>query len=231
MAIRRLTPQVKHEELGYLRLWRDELVAMIATLRQLKDIYLYIEADEYQLDDVDSDLPNIGKSRIDEFKVIVAKVPRPGTDEILELQLSRETCYVEAVEPNPEVRGVISDIVGLASKYRRLPRWSLLSWSKWPLLTYSYIIAGAGILACLFGALLIVSPGPNAPSFSIRVWVLAIGILFLIISLPLIALSRTVIFTGTRASAPTFWQRYRAEIMIGFLVSALFYVLGLLTAH
>jgi hypothetical protein len=45
------------------------------------------------------------------------------------------------------------------------------------------------------------------------------------------ALARTVLFTGTRQGAPTFWQRNRAGIIIAVVVAAAFYLLGLLTAH
>jgi hypothetical protein len=44
-------------------------------------------------------------------------------------------------------------------------------------------------------------------------------------------LSETVLFTSTTGEAPTFWQRRGGDIAIAVVVAAMFYLLGLLTAH
>jgi hypothetical protein len=41
----------------------------------------------------------------------------------------------------------------------------------------------------------------------------------------------TILNTGTHAEAPTWWQEYRSHVGIGVVTGAVFYVLGLLTAH
>jgi hypothetical protein len=44
------------------------------------------------------------------------------------------------------------------------------------------------------------------------------------------SVSRTILFTGTRQNAPTFWQQNRTNIIISVVVAAVFYLLGLWTA-
>jgi hypothetical protein len=40
-------------------------------------------------------------------------------------------------------------------------------------------------------------------------------------------MSKTVMFSATRAQAPTWWKRNRAQIVIGVVTAAAFFVLGL----
>jgi hypothetical protein len=43
--------------------------------------------------------------------------------------------------------------------------------------------------------------------------------------------SVTVLYTGTRSEAPTFWQRRGGDIIIAVVIAALFCVLGVVTPH
>jgi hypothetical protein len=46
-----------------------------------------------------------------------------------------------------------------------------------------------------------------------------------------LAKAATVLRTGTHSEAPTWWQEYRSHVWIGIATGAVFYLLGLLTAH
>src|SRR5690349_4637770 len=128
MPLRRLTPVVNRHDLGVLRLWRDELAEIVTLIQQLDDVELRIEADGYQLDDVDGDLPQIGKPRLGEFSVTAARATymsvedeiRRGSGRHLNVRLSKNSSYVEGTDPDPDMRGVISDIQTLTAKCRRL---------------------------------------------------------------------------------------------------------------
>jgi hypothetical protein len=136
MTLRRLNPLVKRENLGPLRLWQDELSSMVSILQQLKDVKLDVQADGYQLDDVEVDLPNIPKSRLDRFTATAMRITHTDVasasptgsssstelvseSEILSLRLAKDYCCIEATEPDPETRGVMSDIVALAAQHHR----------------------------------------------------------------------------------------------------------------
>ena len=68
-------------------------------------------------------------------------------------------------------------------------------------------------------------PWPLAASLGSGIPAFAIFLALTIVT----ALSRTVLFTGTQAEAPTFWQKNGTAIIIGVGIAAVFYVLGLLT--
>jgi hypothetical protein len=67
-------------------------------------------------------------------------------------------------------------------------------------------------------------------------WPLSIGVsvpcLVLLIGL-IVGASRSLslLSTGTREDAPTFWQRKRSDIAINIVVGFLFFLLGLFAAH
>jgi hypothetical protein len=86
-------------------------------------------------------------------------------------------------------------------------------------------------LRLLLGIATLPAPRSFSPPFVARIYLVALGAIVLITCVVLEGLTRTVIFTGTHANAPTFWQRYRVEIMIALAISAVFYLLGLFTPH
>jgi hypothetical protein len=68
---------------------------------------------------------------------------------------------------------------------------------------------------------------PWVTSISVSAPLLTFGVILLFGA----ARSRTLLFTRTRAEAPTFWQRKRSDIIINVIVGLALYLLGLLTAH
>lgn len=253
MPLKRLTPIIK--DLGYLRLWQDELEEIVALVRQqLSYDTIVLESDGNELDDVVVDLPKLGR-RVRYFSVNVTRKPdRDGKvpREVLTVSLQRNRCKLEATNPDAATRGVISDIQDIAQRCRRVPLWypdlgKLTSSPSTPPQSAAspqissvdfgwLMLFVASIVGTIIGALAVsgaVTFGnsnyrlPLGPSLAILV-PSAIILLALFIG---VAFSRTVLFTGTRQSAPTFWQRNRAGIIINVVVAAAFYLLGLLTAH
>jgi len=253
VSLKRLTPTIK--DLGYLRLWQDELEEIVALVRQqLSNETIVLESDGNELDDVAVDLPKLGH-RVRYFTIKVTGRPDEGSEvprEILTVSLTRSRCRIEATNPDVTTRGVISDIQDVAQRCRRVPLWypqmNIFSLSPpaalqgtassqvgarelcWILL---FALSAAGTI---IGALAV--PGtltfgssnhrlPLIASLAILVPCATILMTLLVGD----ALARTILFTGTRQGAPTFWQRNRNDIIINVLVAGAFYLLGLLTAN
>ncbi len=131
MPLKRLTPKVQRTELGYLRLWRDELSEIVRLARQLEGAEIRIEADNCLLDDVQEDLPELGP-RLDYFSVrvtesmttpdnITSDLP-PVPRELMSLRLAKDSYWVEAADPDLNVTGLIDAIQKVSDKCRRIPR-------------------------------------------------------------------------------------------------------------
>ena len=253
MPLRPLKPVVRKYDPGNLRLWQDDLAEVVRLVRQLTDVDIYLEADNNELDDV-ADLPELGP-RVGYFTV-VASVPAslvtvksgrpPG--EVLKLEFSRSGCVITATEPDLETSGVIEAIRAFLAGRRRMPAWAypffrdthllVTSRSRPPaeapgsLVLLLLLLLGAGVAEVL--ALVSIpsrhAHGHNAPPFG---WPssLAIAIAMAVVIVGLIAgavMSTTVIFSATRSQAPTWWMRNRAQVVIGVITAAVFFVLGLL---
>lgn len=185
VALKRNAPEECTVQLGCLRLWRDDLEAIVAMVEQLPDVEITLEANCYTFDDLTTDLAKLGP-RIDYFKVTATSTNADAGREILRIQLGGpNTAYhdpnsvedyaivadrdsVRATDPDLPTKAVIHDITSFADQHRRKVRTSTTS---------------------------------------------------------------TILYTGTRAEAPTWWQEYRSHIGIGVVTAAVFYGLGLLTAH
>jgi hypothetical protein len=264
MPLKRLTPLVNRHDLGVLRLWRDELAEVVKLIQQLDDVELRIEADGYQLDDVDTDLPQIGKLRIEEFSVTATRptytykggAMHAGEGKYINVRLSKNGSYVEVTDPEPDMRGVVSDIQTLIAKCRRLPLWSrplienastgtvsssttttrvVAARSAQDIPTLAVILTLVSFIA---SGLAWISVGQHVSHMNVPIikWPASLitGIIAIVIFIPsafILSRSRTIIFTGTRAQAPTWWQRHRADVGINIIVGLLLYLLGLLTAH
>lgn len=249
MSLKRLTPTIK--DLGYLRLWRDELEEIVALVRQqLGNETIVLESNDNELDDVGADLPKLG-SRLRYFTVKVASKPEDGTGvprEILTVNL-KNRCQIEATNPDVTTRGLIGDIEDITRPCRRLPLWypnfsgrspispeSVASRQATTAETGWTLLLALSIAGTVFGALTTsgsVTFGSSNHRLALG-WSLAILIPSAIILMALLAgnfLSRTILFTGTRQAAPTFWQRNAAGITINVVVAALFLLFGWLIAH
>lgn len=246
MALKRLTPTVS--DLGFLRLWRDDLIRIAIMVEQLKDVKIAVTADQNEVGDIDADLPEIGK-KLGYFALTATRIgdTSSSAEEVMSLRFSRDSCRVTANNPDPETRGVISDISTLAAQNRRVPSWLPVLMSGQPA-PGAAAAPGKGRLRDLLWSLLLVSSlfsdvingiaiggyvsnpkhhqiWPVSTALFIGIPVFILGIVIIICEIR----SRTLLFTGTRGDAPTFVQRRGVDIIIAVAIAAVFYLLGLVT--
>ena len=242
---------VKKYDLGYIRLWQDELAEIIRLIRQLPYIEDSIEADNNRLTDVRTDLPQLESQRISYFIIKAQRFPGLPED-VMNVKLTRNECIIEATEPDLATMGVIESIRSLAGANRRLPAWAMPLYraapTKYQLSGDNVIISGSTInpltliiivLAFIFGVIfgigavqhLVHAHGTPFVSWPTSI-ITAIPLLVVAAALMIgWTRARTLMFTGTRKDAPTFWQRKRSDIAINVIVGIALYLLGLLTAH
>jgi hypothetical protein len=128
-----LTPTVRN--LGYLLLCRDDLRQIVDHVRSLPDLRIDLEVDYNRLDDVETDLPNLGDRlsyftlkayRETETKGETGLTARsvasdgPTPTEVLSLRLTESACTLATTTPDPETRGVIGAIEDIARQRRRV---------------------------------------------------------------------------------------------------------------
>lgn len=223
-------------------MWRDDLAQIVALVSQVESGNVVIEADDYRLDDVDSELSKIS-DRISYFQVNVLATDSSSSapTNLLEIRLSKDECYVEAVNPSPEIRGVISDIQSFAAKHQQLPKWipkrALPDASTTvecitgviALTVLGFIVSFIiiGISLGIIGGLVHSKETASKDEYYLILSSIACG-LSLLASIYLVMRSSTLLITGTRAEAPTWWQEYRSHTMIGVATSTVFFLLGLL---
>jgi hypothetical protein len=174
------------------------------------------EADDNALDDVQVDLPKIGK-RLRSFTLTATRSDSSFmSQQVLKVRLAKEECLVEAANPDLETRGIISDIETVADRCRRAPRWltrflliSVLSIDSesgpvaaivmltLALLGFSYSVAGG--LAVLSHFTTPKEPGIPWPASIIS------GIVTFIVAACIVTAQirmRTLLFTGTPRGCP-----------------------------
>ena len=252
VSLKRLTPTVK--DLGSLRLWQDEIDEIVTLVRQqLSNETIVLEADGNELENVAVDLPRLGR-RVRYFTIKVTGKPDDGTEvplELLTITFRKNRCKIAATNPDVTTRGVISDIQDLAQRCRRLPLWyprlGILS-SEYPVTPqdshssqaqagwfFAVLLFVLSAVGTFIGALALpgtLTAGNNNQRLSegVALSILLPSAAVFIVMITGEILSRTIIFTGTRQAAPTFWQRNLAGIIINVVVAAAFFLLGLLIA-
>lgn len=237
MSIKRLAPTVKN--LGSLRLWREDLAGLVALAEKLENVSLSLEANDCELTDLEADLPELG-ARLRYFTLTAT---RAGGAEALAVRLSRSGSKVEATDPDLQTRAVISSIDDFAAAKRTLPLWFPYV-SRVPAQAANpdrrVIVAAILFAVCAaWTAVAIVLVAANIDPHRLNAtapaplpFSLGTGIPAALITITLIVSSiraRTLLFTGTRVEAPTFWQKNGATILISVAIAAVFYVLGILT--
>jgi hypothetical protein len=241
MTLKRLTPVIQRRNLGYVQFWRDELVEIVRLMRQLDGADVRIEADDYLIEDIDIDLPQVS-SRLSSFEATASReVNRSSsTRDLMKVSLSRYNCQIEATDPDLMTLGAIDAINSLADRRRRMPRRLMRAYRSSAGLGWNrFLIFSFGSAAFIFGISFIASseivraftrPSASAPTPVVIALGAAVGLVYVGM---LIGYSRakTILFTGTRTEAPTWWQKHRADIAINLVVGILFYLLGILTTH
>lgn len=196
------------ENLGYLRLYRDDLRLIVDHVLSLPGVRIELEADNIRLNDVGADLTDIG-DRLSYFTLQAYR----ETTQVLSLRLTRNRCTLAAASPDPQTRGVIAAIEDIARQRRRVPMWfPRISRHPEDAAARWGTIVSVILTAYLFIALFLrVGYGPKseapAPGHSVFPKPVTIGttipaaliLLFIIISS---ARSRTILRTSRRAESP-----------------------------
>lgn len=194
---------VRKENLGYLRLCGDDLRQIVDQVRSLPGVRTELQADNIRLDDVETDLPNLG-GRLSSFTLTAY---RETETEVLSLRLTQSACTLAATNPGPETRGVIGAIEDIARRRRRVPMWfPRISRHPADAAARWWTSVFAVLVAYLFVALFLrvrltpksAAPAPGHPIFSTPVTIgttiaAALILLFIIVSS---ALSRTILLSG-----------------------------------
>lgn len=190
---------------------------------------------KYIIDDLKVELPKVGQQL--NYLQITATRARSGEAprELLKIYLSRKRSTVEATEPDPHPRGIISDIQSLAKEKSRIPAWLYIrdkgpfKWGR---------VGGLLVIVLVFIAfssgLSIADSVTRGHKVTNDINNLVTGIIAVLmaafITTTIISV-RTILLTGTRSEAPTFWQRHGADITINLVIGVVFYLLGRLTAQ
>jgi hypothetical protein len=241
VVLKRLTPKLRQQNFGFIQLWRDELVEIIRLMDQLDDVQVRVEADDYLLEDVEGDLPKVGSRRLQHFTAIAtrsagAEPPR----ELMRIVLSARDCEVKATDPDFQAQGIMGEICNVVGRCGRSPRPLIRAACRWTagfglrgaLLSVIISFAYTAILSIAASVVLAVTDSvPRHLSSSITYdAILASGGLLLIAMETGTFLGRSIIYTASRAEAPTWWQQYRSTIFITLVVSAFFFLIGLIVS-
>jgi hypothetical protein len=244
MPLERINPVFRRFDLGVLRLTQDELVEIVRLVQDMSDVEVRIESEGNTLTDISEDLPQLGP-RVGYLSITATRAEggaRPS--EVLSVSLSGNLCEITTTDPGPTTLGYIELIRSVVGSCRRMPRWQMRvfrSKGSWGAREYTpTALPGLVGMGCLVvGGLSIASilqrtdTGKNTPAFAwpISLILLIMSILLFTVIFIGYTVSKTVIYTSTRAATPTFWQRRRVDIAIHLVVGALFFLLGLLVGH
>jgi hypothetical protein len=222
-------------------MWRDDLAKIAALMGQLNNVHIEIEADKCGIDDIDKDLAEVGKRL--SYIEIKALETDTVTPEVLRVRIAKDRSYIEAANPSPETRGIISDVEEEARRCRTFPL-SLTRVVRSRTDSGGYFHGGLALLLGGGGAIWVTVAAVAVGQYAIHGYHRHVDIrwpgsliqlvaasIVVILGVALWERGRTLLFTGTRSEAPTFWQRHKWDIAINLVVGGLFYLLGLLTSH
>lgn len=137
MALRRVVPEVISLDLGYLRMWRDDLGRMVKVLEKICDGHITMRADDWEFDSVD-DLAALAADRI--YRVRSFSLVG-GKEDKVKLQLGDTASLLEIVGGDElSAKGAAQDLYRLAVECRRLQFQDLLSVSIGSLIAVTPII-------------------------------------------------------------------------------------------
>jgi cytochrome c oxidase subunit IV len=241
MPLERIRPVVRQFDLGALRITQDELADVVRLVRELPDVDVRIESENNELTDIREDLPQLGP-RVSYISIAASRTSAENNalPEVLAVRLNATRAVISTTDPNPTTLGLVELIKSAVADCRRMPVW------LWKIFRRTadpqgqlqppaipLFLAVAALILGVLGSLGVSGNVTNGNGGPLIAW--SLSLVFVILSGALIvalifgfALSRTIILTATRAAAPTFWQRHRADIAINLIVGLLLFLLGLL---
>jgi hypothetical protein len=252
VTLRRLTPDIRRVDLGYLRLWRDDLAEIVDLVGQLNDVKIDLEAGvpkedgdrhslvAYEVGDLD-ELLRLGK-RLSYLSITATRtVPADATPyQLLKVYCAKEGCWIEATNPDPEIRGVIGDLKSFAEAHPLLPScyppswfsnvdYSLMSRVGFTFIIPIVILVAGGVILAVVSS--VWKHAPSAVTGLLAILVIGLPAMLVLAGVLFLVRPTTVLQTATRAEAPTFLQRRGGDIAIAFVIAAVFYVVGAVTSH
>jgi hypothetical protein len=232
VPVKPLNPAVERYDLGHLLLWQDDLAAIVELIRRLDGVSIRIEADGNLIDEA-ADLPQLGPR----IGYLTVAAERPGGKECLKLSLSKQSSEITTTDADLAVEGVAGAIQRFTAGHRRVPYWMrrFFRWGTSPNEISLNALPLPLIAVCFVAEIIGVSSvasrhdhGASAPTIT---WPAS---LIVVISLAVVLVGlivcqfvcRTLMFSGTRGQAPTWWMGNRASIVIGVVTAAVFLWLG-----
>lgn len=242
VPLERIEPVVRTFDLGPLRVTQDELVEIVRLTRSITNVEVRLESDGNTLTDVTTDLPELGR-QVSYFRISVKRVgANSWTPDVININF-KDIGRITTTDPDAEILGHIEFIKAIVAPYRRMPQWLFGLFRSKGILSKDYslrsiifsiclsllYLIGIGIFSILrrksVGHDALVLPWPGSLIF-LTVAIVLLGLIGIGT-----VLSRTVIYTSTRATSPTFWERHRSTIAIHVAVGGLFFLLGILVGH
>ncbi|MBV9795924.1 MAG: hypothetical protein JO016_18510 [Actinobacteria bacterium] len=210
-------------------------------MQKLEDAQITLEADGCGIDDVDTDLPNIGVDQLSSFTVAATRsTDDSATLNIIEIAMTDKRCSITASDPDLATLGVINEIRKLGQSNQPKPHWVT---KDGPIGTASERFAFSLFIALIFSAICIpivhfafdpvLKHGHGRAPISGRD-VSYLGGVLIVVCVGLFALfgqARNILRTGTRAEAPTWWQEHRSDVGINIACSIVFLIIGAVIGH
>ena|SRR5438034_1182526 len=241
MPLERITPVVRRFDLGSLRITQDELAEVVRLVREFPDVEVQIESESNKLTDIREDLPQLGP-RVSYISIVASRTNAENNEpsEILGIRLNAIQAIISTTDPDSTALGLIEFIKSAVADCRRMPMWlwKIFRWSvssqgqREPAFIPAFLTLAALILG-IVASLAVSGAATGSHGTPLFDWPLSIILVIMsgvlvVVCISGLVLSRTIILTATRAAAPTFLQRHRADIAINLIVGALFFLLGLL---
>lgn len=110
MPLRPIHPPSTRRSLGLIQVWRDDLAEIVEVMRRVAPD-LHLEIDNYELDDVD-DLAELEEETINSFTATSRRSR-------IQLRLSRDGAFIDAEDPDMDIRHMIHAVVHLSQRRRR----------------------------------------------------------------------------------------------------------------
>lgn len=235
MSLIRLNPLINTTDLGWLRLSQDDLAQMVRIVETLEDVEVVIKSGTYQLTDVRTDLPKLGK-RVSDFTIrAVRSEGAARTTPVVSVELTSNRSKIIAEDPDLHALGLVETLRRLSGECSRMPMW-LVPFFRSDGRTnlrrgFTPLLGGATCVAFLIGTFTLFDGTSHLLAKVVALLiVLAMAALLASIGVGIVR-ARAVIYTAPGAETPTFWEQYRADIGIHIVVGAVFFALGLLVGH
>nr|WTA70793.1 hypothetical protein OHB51_17235 [Micromonospora sp. NBC_00855] len=218
MAIKRTRSEVDVREFGHIRVWRDDLVAVVNTVAEAaEDIKL--STPDFTLDDVD-DLAQVSDPRVGEFRLTA------NHGKVI-LQLSPTSASLSLTDPDLRARGMATEVERILRTRQRFFRQHRTA----------FMVALA-VAVITLGAIL-VWLNPNAISSTDLMTSLAVAIAALtlttatasVLSPGRSASSSAIVYTRTHQEAPPWTVRNKDALATNAVVSLVFLVLGIIVGY